>query len=416
MSRVVESVAPARMGQGFRWLIGSSWVSNLGDGIGIAAGPLLVASQTDDPILVAAASLLQYLPWLLFGLYAGVLADRLDRRRLTIAGNVARAVVLAVLAASIVGDVVNVGVVLAALFLLGTAETLVDTTASTLLPMLVEPADLGVANARIMFGSLTLNRLAGPPIGAALFGLGVALPFVTQAVCMAFSAVLVARMALTHAPSATAHAAIRSDIADGIRWVWGHSPVRTLALTIITFNVTFGAAWSVLVLYATERLGMGDVGFGLLTTTGALGGVLGTASYGWLERRIGLANIMRAGLIVETCTHLTLAITRTPAVALAVFFVFGIHEAAWGTTSITVRQRAVPTEFQGRVSSVYMVGVFGGLVVGSALGGVLARLWGISGPFWFAFVGSAVILVCIWRQLGHIAHADEEPAQPSLAG
>jgi MFS family permease len=416
VSKVVESIAPARLGKGFRWLLGASWVSNLGDGIGVAAGPLLVASQTKDPALVAAASLLQYLPWLLFGLYAGVLSDRLDRRRLTIAGNIARAGVLGVLATAIIGDVVNVWVVLAALFLLGTAESLVDTAASTLLPMLVEPEDLGVGNARFMFGSLTLNRLAGPPIGAALFGLGLALPFVTQAVLMAFSALLVARMALTHTPATTEHAPVRRDIADGIRWVWHHPPMRTLALTIITFNVTFGAAWAVLVLYATERLGMGDIGFGLLTTTSAVGGVLGTAAYGWLERHLGLANIMRAGLIIETATHLTLALTRTPAVALAIFFVFGAHEAAWGTTSITVRQRAVPTEFQGRVASVYMAGVFGGLVVGSALGGLLAKFWGLTGPFWFAFVGSALILVTIWRELGHIAHAQPEPASSAVAG
>jgi MFS family permease len=409
MNRAVEAVAPARMGPGFRWLMGSSWVSNLGDGIAVAAGPLLVASQNDDPLLVAAASLLQYLPWLLFGLYAGVLADRLDRRRLMIFGNLARAVVLGVLAAAIVFDVVNVAVVLASLFLLGMAESLVDTTAATLLPMVVEPEDLGIGNARIMFGSLTLNRLAGPPIGAALFGLGMALPFVTQAVCMALSALLIAKMALTHVPSLVAHAPVRRDIAEGARWLWRHPPVRTLALTVVSFNVTFGAAWSVLVLLATERLGMGEVGYGLLTTSGALGGVLCTTIYGWLERRVGMANIMRAGLVIETGTHLTLALTRIPAVALVTFFVFGMHEAAWATTSTTVRQRAVPSEFQGRVGSVYMAGMFGGLVVGSALGGILARVWGITGPFWFAFVGSGIILLLIWRQLGHIVHADTTP-------
>ena len=84
MGRVVEAVLPARMGTPFRWLVGSSWTSNLGDGIALAAGPLLVASQTSDPFLVAMAGLLQRLPWLLFGLYAGVLADRVDRRRLVV--------------------------------------------------------------------------------------------------------------------------------------------------------------------------------------------------------------------------------------------------------------------------------------------------------------------------------------------
>jgi MFS family permease len=119
-----------------------------------------------------------------------------------------------------------------------------------------------------------------------------------------------------------------------------------------------------------------------------------------------MANIMRIGLLIETGMHLSLALTSTPAVAFAVFFVFGMHEAAWGTTSVTIRQRAVPTEFQGRVSSVYMVGVFGSLVVGALIGGVIAGVWGVTGPFWFGFVGSGLILAAIWRQLTVIAVAD----------
>src|SRR6188474_2534072 len=108
MNKVVDLVAPPRMGAGFRWLLSSSWVTNLGDGIAVAAGPLLVASQTHDPLLVALAGLLQRLPWLLFGLHAGVIADRHDRRRIVIAVNVARALVLAVLALSIATEVVSV--------------------------------------------------------------------------------------------------------------------------------------------------------------------------------------------------------------------------------------------------------------------------------------------------------------------
>ncbi len=166
-----------------------------------------------------------------------------------------------------------------------------------------------------------------------------------------------------------------------------HPAVRTLVLTIFIFNITFGAAWSVLVLYATQRLGVGEVGFGLLTTVSALGGLLATLAYGWITRRVSLGNIMRIGLIIETLTHLGLAITTVPAVAMAIFFVFGAHAFVWGTTSVTVRQRAVPGELQGRVGSVNTVGVFGGLVVGSALGGILAQQFGVTAPFWFAFVG-----------------------------
>jgi predicted MFS family arabinose efflux permease len=183
--------------------------------------------------------------------------------------------------------------------------------------------------------------------------------------------------------------------------------VRTLVLTILIFNVTFGAAWSVLVLYATEHLGLGNVGFGLVTTVTAAGGLVGTVSYGWLTRRISLGNVMRIGLIIETLTHLVLALTSSPYVAMPVFFIFGAHAFIWGTTSITIRQRAVPTELQGRVGAVNLVGVYGGLVVGAAIGGLIAQRWGVTAPFWFAFVGSAVFVVLIWGQLSHIAHDDD---------
>jgi predicted MFS family arabinose efflux permease len=172
--------------------------------------------------------------------------------------------------------------------------------------------------------------------------------------------------------------------------------------------VTYGAAWSVLVLYATQRLDLDAVGFGLLTSVGALGGLAGTVSYDWLERHASLANLLRVGLVIETFTHLGLALTTTAWVAMAIMFVFGAHAFVWGTTSRTVRMRAVPMHLQGRVGSLYMIGVVGGIVAGQALGGVIARIWGITGPFWFAFVGSGILLALIWRELAHVAHADEE--------
>lgn len=413
MSRLAETLVPRRLGASFRWLVGSAFVSNLGDGVAIAAGPLLVASLTQDARLVALAATLQWLPPLLFGLFAGVLTDRLDRRLIVVSVDLARAVVLAVLATVIATGHVSIAIVLGSLFLLGTAEVFADNASGTLVPTLVHRDDLAVANSRIQTAFLTMNQLAGPPLGAALFAAGTVLPFGAQAVSVLLGAVLVARVVLPAPDPADAGPArehhLRRDIAEGIRWVAHHAAVRTLVLTILIFNVTFGAAWSVLVLYATQRLGLGEIGFGLLTTVSAVGGLAGTASYGWITRRVTLGDLMRIGLVVETLTHLALALTRTAWVALAIFFVFGAHAFIWGTTSVTVRQRAVPAVLQGRVGSVNLVGVFGGLVVGSGIGGLLAERWGVTAPFWFAFAGSAVFVVLLWRQLAHVAHTDAGP-------
>jgi predicted MFS family arabinose efflux permease len=283
-----------------------------------------------------------------------------------------------------------------------------DNTSATLAPMLVPPEDLALANARLQTGFITLNQLAGPPVGAALFAIGAAWPFAGESLLIVAAVLLLTRLRLPpHGRAAEdAGGGIVRDIAEGFRWTVRHPAVRTLILTILIFNVTFGAAWSVLVLYATERLGLGAIGFGLLTTISAAGGLVGTALYGWITRRVSLGNVMRAGLIIETLTHLALALTRSAGPACVIFFVFGAHAFIWGTTSITVRQRAVPAGLQGRVNSVNTIGLFGGLVVGSAIGGVLATHFGVVAPFWFAFAGSAVFVVLLWGELTHIAHAD----------
>jgi predicted MFS family arabinose efflux permease len=404
---LLDTLAPPRLGRGFRLLMASSWTSNLGDGISLAAGPLLVASKTDHAFLVALAALLQWLPPLVFGLWAGALTDRLDRRLIVVVVNLLRAAVLALLALAVATDVASIALVLAAMFLLGTAEVFVDNTESTLLPMLVARDDLAIANARLQTGFVTINQLAAPPIGAFLFTLGQFIPFATQSAVVVLAVLMIARLQLPPHGREEQTTRVWHDIVEGVRWTWHNAAVRTLVLTILIFNVTFGAAWSVLVLYATQHLGLGSIGFGLITTVSAVGGLLGTVSYGWLTRRISLGNLMRVGLIIETLTHLALASTSNPYVALPVFFVFGAHAFVWGTTSITIRQRAVPTALQGRVGAVNLVGVYGGLVVGAGVGGVLAQRWGVTAPFWFAFVGSALFVVLIWRQLSHIAHADE---------
>ncbi|WP_375484606.1 MFS transporter [uncultured Jatrophihabitans sp.] len=402
-----ELVAPSRFGANFRRLLASSWTSNLGDGIAVAAGPLLVASQTHNAFLIASAASLQWLAPLLFGLSAGALSDRLDRRLIVISADLVRVGILALLALSIVTHTVSIAVVLGLLFALGVAEVFGDNTTATLLPMVVSRDDLVLAQPRLMFGFITVNRLIGPPVGAALFAAGMVLPFAGQAVLVAAGVLFVSRLVLPplQAPSTRT---VRADVRAGFGWVRRHAAVRTLVLTIFVFNLTFGAAWSVLVLYSRDRLGLGAVGFGLITTVEAAGGLLGTAGYGRLVRHVSLGAIMRIGLVIETFTHLVLAVTTSPAVALPTFFVFGAHAFVWSTTSATVRQRAVPHGLQGRVNSVNTVGTFGGLVIGSGIGGLLAEHIGLTAPFWFGFAGSALFLVLLWRQLAHIAHADSD--------
>lgn len=411
---MIESVFPARLGHGFRWLVASSWTTNLGDGIAVAAGPLLIAASTDSAAVIGLAWMLSRLPWLLFGLQAGVIADRVDRRRIMIIANGFRAAVLIAFSAAIATGDVGVPAILVALFALGIAEVFADNTAATLPPMLVLTDDLTTANARLTLGFMTLNQLVGPPIGAALFVAAMWLPFAAQAVAMVAGVVLIARVvgASGRPTSSEASRSVRESIADGVRWLLGHPRVRTLALLIFAFNITFGAAFSVLVVLSTERLGLDELGFGILVASAAFGGIAGAAAFGWTEARIGVVSIMKLGLIIETLTHLVLATTTWAPVALVTLFVFGGHAAMWGTLSTSIRQAAVPMEFQGRVSSVYQLGLQGGLVIGAAVGAAIAGWLGITAVYWFGFVGSATILAAVWGRIRNIAVITPEPADP----
>jgi MFS family permease len=417
----LDIAVPPRLGRSFRWLLATSVVNNFGDGVALAAGPLLVASQTRDPFLVSMAVFSSWLPNLLLSVPAGAIADRFDRRKIMAGVNLLRAAVLTVLGLTIVSGAVTIWLVLLSLFLMGLAETFADVAAASLLPRVVpDKNDLGIANARLQGSVLLTNQLVAPPIGAFMFALGMAVPFGVNAACFALGAVLIFRVVLSapteQAPTERRH--LVAEMADGVRWLMAHPPMRTLALTILAFNVTFGAAWSVLVLYAQDRLGMTDVGFGLLTTALAVGGFIGIAIYGSLERRFRLANIMRVGLSIETGTHLVLALTTSPIVALLVMVVFGTHAFVWGTVSTTVRQRAVPDALLGRVTGVYGVAIYLGLVLGAPIGGALAGAFGVIAPFWFGFVGSLLLVIVLWSQFDNIVHAgDSVPhmAEPQVA-
>jgi uridine kinase/MFS family permease len=410
MRGALRAASPRDLGPNFGWIWSASTAGNLADGVLLAAGPLLVASITLEPFAVAMAVFFQRLPWFVFGLLAGAVVDRVDRRLLVIAVDVCRAAVLAILASAVALDVRHLGVVYAVMLLLGTSETFADNARGALVATAVPKPNLGRANSRLLGTMMVTNQLAGPPLGAFIFGLGAALPFGFNAMCFVVAAVLISRVKgsttmIDPAPTRS----VRREVAEGLRWLWSHPPVKTLAVMITTFNVTFGAAFSILVLYSFQRLGLDDFGFGLLMSASAVGGVFGSFAFGRLEKRFKYSTLLRTGLIIETSTHLGLALTRSPYVAGCVMTAFGAHAVIWGTTSTTVRQRLVPDVLLGRVASVYLVGSLGGLALGSLLGGVIGQRWGVVAPFWFAFVGSGLILLLIWRSISDVSRVADAP-------
>jgi MFS family permease len=392
----------AGLGRNFATLWAATVVSNIGDGIAVAAAPLLVASITDDPVLVGLAVFVQQLPWMLFSLVSGVFVDRLDRRRLIVVVNVLRGLVVGLLAVAVWRDVATIPLVYAAGFLVGTCETLGDNASGALVPMVVRSEDLPRANARMQTVFFAINGFVAKPVGAALFVVAAALPFGINAASFVLAAVLISTLRGVRQSVPAERRSVRADIGEGMRWLWNHAAIRLLALALFLMNITLVAGFSILVLYSRDRLGLDEYGYGILIAASAVGSLIGARVAPRLQARFSDSLLLRAGLVIETLTHVGLALATTGWVAGAILVAFGIHGSILGAVSVTLRQRAVPDELRGRVESGYMMFVIGGSALGALIGGPIARWIGLTGPFWMSAVVMAVLTAVAWRPFGRL--------------
>jgi MFS family permease len=396
MPRLGRAFTPA-----FTHLWAAAAITNLGDGALLAAGPLLLATLTTNPAAVAAASVAQQLPWLLFALSSGALADRLPRRTLVVAANAGRAGVLATLAVAVAAGTPSLWLLYLVSFVMGAIETLADAAYGALVADTV-PADmLGRANARLQFTFTANNLLIGPPLGALLFAAVAAAPFGLHVIACGVAALVVLRIPAQPRPART-RTTLVADIRDGLRWLWRHPGLRVLATCIFVMNLAGAGTFAIWVLYGKQHLGLTDTQYGWFVATGAVGGLAGAWAYGRLETRVGQTVLLRAGLIVEALTYLALALTANPWLAGATMAVFGVHAIVWGAVATTARQRATPSELLGRVGSVYQLASVTGSVLGALSGGFLATRFGLLVPFWVAFCLVAAMVVLTWRRLASV--------------
>lgn len=201
----VERVdTPRTLGAPFRALWMSVAISGTGDGMFLTAFPLLAAALTRDAALIAGVTVASRLPWLLFSLLTGAIADRFDRRRLMVIADVARCAVVALLALVVVVDEATIWFLYVCAFGLGLGETMHANAAQAILPVVVDDEQLVPANARLTGTQVMTEQFGGPPLGAALFGAAPAVPFVVDAVSFGVSAVLVRSLPDVPASSAAA--------------------------------------------------------------------------------------------------------------------------------------------------------------------------------------------------------------------
>ncbi len=255
----------------------------------LTALPLLAVRLTRSPTLVAGVTVAFGLPWLLFALQAGALADRLDRRRTMTVANAAQALVMVALAAAVVAGVASLPVLYGAALLIGVAQTLVDTSAQSILPTMVPPESLSRANGRLYAAELTANQFVGPPVGGLLAGIGIAWAFASSAAGYGLAVAGLLALSGRYRPERTTATSMRADVAEGVRYLLRHRLLRTMAVMVGVDNLCFSAAFAVLVLYAVgdgSALGLDEASYGVLLTTTAIGSLVGRSpliawSAGW---------------------------------------------------------------------------------------------------------------------------------------
>lgn len=403
------------------------WLANtasaLGTGLSTIAAPLFVASRTSNPLIVSAAFGVAAAPWLLFSLPGGVLVDRVDRRRLMVIVDWSRVVVMGVLAAAMLTGWASIPLLYVVLFVVNSGEVLFRSASQAMIPAVVPRSRLERANGWLSGGSTLMQLMLGGPLGGLMFTLVAALPFAVNAGTYAASAILIGwvggsyfadgRLRADDSAGRAPSRSVRADLTDGLRWLAKQRLLRTMAVLIGLLNVTLTGAMALLVLLARERLGVGSVGYGLLFTCEAAGAILGSAIGDQLIRWVTATWTIRIGLLIEAGLHLTLATARSAYLVGAMLFVFGIHAAMWTIASSSLRQRLTPPEMLGRVSSAnYFIGA-GGNCVGALLAGALAHRFGITAPYWVAFVVAIAVSVTTWRVFNRSAVA-EAYAAPGL--
>lgn len=373
------------LGPRFNRLWAGVAISNVADGLRLVAFPLLAATITRDPGLVAGLTVALRAPWLLFSIPAGALIDRLDRKQLMAVASLVRAFAVGVLGVAILANQISLPHLYVAAFLVGTGEVLFDTTAQALVPATVERQHLERANGRIYATELIGNELVGPLLGSFLFTLALALPFLSGTTAYLLASLLLVGMGGSYraVQSADANAPPRR-VLDGLRYVLGDPLLRTLTIFGAVWNFVVGAVSGVLVLFALEILGTGEVGFGLLIAAEAVGGIIGTVLAPLLSRRFGQGAVILAAAPVQG-VGFSIAGLLSNAWWAGVVLAFAQAAAlVCVVVLVTLRQVIVPDHFLGRATAAMRVIAIGCMPLGAAVGGLLASRFGLRLPLLLA--------------------------------
>jgi MFS family permease len=370
-------------------LLGASAVSNLADGIFSIVLPLIALRLTDSPILIAGLALVSRLPWLVFVLIAGAMADRLDRRRTMRNVQLFRVALVGLLAVLAVTGGLSLPALYVAALVLGIGETFFDTAAQSILPSIVEKDQLATANGRLYGVELAMNQFVGPPLGGLLIVASIPLALGASVAGYALAAIGLTLIVGSFRPIREGPpTGITTDIAEGLRYLWRHRVLRTLAMMVGVMNLAASATAAIFVLYAVEPgpMGLSEPQFGILSTTFAIGSLAGSFAAAPLERRFGRVPLLFACVLVSAVSFAVPGFTPNAWLVGASFMITGLFVVVWNVITVSLRQRIVPDHLLGRLNSAYRLLAWGSQPIGALLGGLIGAWLGLPAVFLLAGV------------------------------
>ncbi|WP_406445759.1 MFS transporter [Streptomyces sp. NBC_00631] len=357
-------------------------VSRFGDALRTSALPLLAARLTDAPLAIASVTACGYVPWLLFGLLGGAVADRVDQRRAMWAVDTVRGLLVAAFALTVALGHASIPLLLLLAFALTTLQTLFDNASTALLPSLVDRHALGAANARLMTGQQIAGGLLGAPLVPLLLAAGAFMPFAADASTYLAAAALVASLR-TRPPERAprpAGSTLRTEIGEGLRTLWRDRALRAVCVATLLCNIGMGALIATLVLHVTRWLHAGTAGYAAAMTAYSAGSVTGGFLAQRVARRTGQVRALLAAGTVQTSALLLMGTVRYLGALVAGMLLLGAMNMVWNVNQVTLMQQRAPESMTGRIAAAFRTSSTSGAPLGALLGGAVAGAYGLNGP------------------------------------
>lgn len=423
----------AGLGANYRKLFASATAANLGDGLMQVALVWLASTVTRDPLLIALVGVAGRLPWLFFTLPAGVIGDRFDRRLLIGWMDVCRVVVVVALGVLVwvhqgglptpeqlaagapepaSGPLLVTALCIAGV-LLGCAEVLRDNTAQTLMPALVDKSQLEKANGRLWASETTMNSFVGPPLGGVLVTVALAIPFLVNAGLLAVSAAMVFALVGSFVPGGAGAAERtrinwKAEIGEGVRWLWEHRLIRSLAFLLGALNLLSNISFSIYVLFVQDVLGLYEGWqLGLVGTGIATGAVVGSLVADRLTKRLTPGTALLVSIVGQGASIGLMGVLAWTVPFWLLGVASGVFIVVWNVVTVSLRQRLIPDRLLGRVNSVYRLFGWGTIAIGTLLGGAIATLvepvigrdWALRSVFVIAALGHFAVVPFARRRI-----------------